>query len=57
MAMFVTNDPLVGAISVSIVALVAPIFAFVAVLALFILLVRFAIKAFYRAKKTTPEAE
>ncbi len=48
---------LVGAIAISIFALVAPIVMFVVVLAFFILLVRFAIKAFYRSKKATPDTE
>jgi hypothetical protein len=48
---------LVGAVVISLLALLAPIVMFVAVLAFFILLVRFAIKAFYRAKKPTPDAE
>jgi hypothetical protein len=48
---------LVGAVVISIFALVAPIVMFVVVLTFFILLVRFAIKAFYRAKKPTPDTE
>ncbi|MBE9158681.1 DUF4126 domain-containing protein [Nodosilinea sp. LEGE 06152] len=48
---------LVGAVVISILALLAPVVMFVVVLAFFILLVRFAIKAFYRAKKPAPDAE
>ncbi|MEA5449208.1 DUF4126 domain-containing protein [Leptolyngbya sp. CCNP1308] len=48
---------LIGAVVISLLALFAPIVMFVLVLAFFILLVRFAIKAFYRSKKTAPEAE
>ncbi|MGG6237850.1 DUF4126 domain-containing protein [Nodosilinea sp. AN01ver1] len=48
---------LVGAVAISVFALVAPVLMFVLVLAFFILLVRFAIKAFYRAKKPAPDAK
>jgi hypothetical protein len=48
---------LVGAIAISLLALVAPIVMFMVVLTCFILLVRFAIKAFYRSKKAAPDTE
>ncbi|HSM81209.1 MAG TPA: DUF4126 domain-containing protein [Nodosilinea sp.] len=55
--LIIAGIELVGAIAVSVLALVAPIAVFVVVLAFFILLVRFAIKAFYRTKKPAPDAE
>ncbi|MBD2112027.1 MULTISPECIES: DUF4126 domain-containing protein [Cyanophyceae] len=55
--LIIAGVELVGAIVISLLALVAPIVMFVLVLAVFILLVRFAIKAFYRSKKAAPEAE
>ncbi|MGB3311187.1 MAG: DUF4126 domain-containing protein [Nodosilinea sp.] len=48
---------LLGAVVISLLALVAPIVMFVVILTFFILLVRFAIKAFYRAKQPAPDAE
>ena len=48
---------LVGAIVISLLALVAPLVMFVVVLTCFVLLVRFAIKAFYRSKKAVTDAE
>lgn len=54
--LIIAGVELVGAVLISVLALVAPIVMFVAVLAFFILLVRFAIKAFYRAQKAVPEA-
>lgn len=55
--LIIAGVELVGAIAIALLALVAPIVMFVLVLAFFILLVRFAIKAFYRSKKTVPDAE
>lgn len=55
--LIIAGVELVGAIVISLLALVAPIVMFVLVLACFILLVRFAIKAFYRSKKPAPDAE
>lgn len=55
--LIIAGVELIGAIALSLLALVAPIVMFVLVLACFILLVRFAIKAFYRSKKTAPDAE
>ncbi|MBW4461118.1 MAG: DUF4126 domain-containing protein [Nodosilinea sp. WJT8-NPBG4] len=55
--LIIAGVELVGAIVISLLALVAPIVMFVLVLAFFILLVRFAIKAFYRSKKAAPDAE
>ncbi|MBW4483568.1 MAG: DUF4126 domain-containing protein [Tildeniella torsiva UHER 1998/13D] len=55
--LIIAGVELVGAIVLSLLALVAPIVMFVLVLAFFILLVRFAIKAFYRSKKPAPDAE
>ncbi|PSR12895.1 DUF4126 domain-containing protein, partial [filamentous cyanobacterium CCP3] len=55
--LIIAGVELVGAIAISIFALVAPIVMFVVVLTFFILLVRFAIKAFYRAKKPAPDTE
>lgn len=55
--LIIAGVELVGAIALSVLALVAPIVMFVVVLTFFILLVRFAIKAFYRAKKVAPEAD
>jgi hypothetical protein len=55
--LIIAGVELVGAVVISILALLAPIVMFVAVLACFILLVRFAIKAFYRSKKPAPEPE
>ncbi|MBD1916144.1 MULTISPECIES: DUF4126 domain-containing protein [Cyanophyceae] len=55
--LIIAGVELVGAIVISLLALVAPIVMFVLVLACFILLVRFVIKAFYRSKKTAPDAE
>jgi hypothetical protein len=54
--LIIAGVELVGAVLISVLALVAPIVMFVAVLAFFILLVRFAIKAFYRTQKAVPEA-
>ncbi len=54
--LIIAGVELVGAVLISVLALVAPIVMFVAVLAFFILLVRFAIKAFYRTQKPAPEA-
>ena len=48
---------LLGAIALSVLALTAPLVAFVGSLALFILLIRFGVKAFYRSKNTPVEAE
>jgi hypothetical protein len=48
---------LLGAIALSVLALTAPILAFVGVLVLFIVLIRFGIKAFYKTKKTPAEAD
>ncbi|WOD39367.1 DUF4126 domain-containing protein [Nodosilinea sp. E11] len=48
---------LVGAVVISVLALLAPVVMFVLVLAFFILLVRFAIKAFYRTQKPAPDSE
>ncbi|WP_017297575.1 DUF4126 domain-containing protein [Nodosilinea nodulosa] len=48
---------LLGAIAIAVLSLVAPIVMFVVVLACFVLLVRFAIKAFYRAQKSAPDSE
>ncbi|PZV03836.1 MAG: DUF4126 domain-containing protein [Leptolyngbya sp.] len=55
--LIIAGVELVGAIAIALLALVAPIVMFVLVLACFILLVRFAIKAFYRSKKTASDAE
>ncbi len=55
--LIIVGVELVGAIAIARLALVAPIVMFVLVLAFFILLVRFAIKAFYRSKKAAPDAE
>jgi len=55
--LIIAGVELVGAIAISLLALVAPIVMFVVVLTVFILLVRFAIKAFYRANKAAPEGE
>ncbi|MFQ4136857.1 DUF4126 domain-containing protein [Nodosilinea sp. PGN35] len=55
--LIIAGVELVGAIAIALLALVAPIVMFVLVLACFILLVRFAIKAFYRSKKAAPDAE
>ncbi|MBD2231750.1 DUF4126 domain-containing protein [Phormidium tenue] len=55
--LIIAGVELVGAIAIALLALVAPIVMFVLVLAFFILLVRFAIKAFYRSKKAAPDAE
>lgn len=55
--LIIAGVELVGAIAIALLALVAPIVMFVLVLAFFILLVRFAIKAFYRSKKPAPDAE
>ena len=55
--LIIAGVELVGAIAISIFALVAPIVVFVLVLTFFILLVRFAIKAFYRSKKAAPNPE
>lgn len=55
--LIIAGVELVGAIAIALLALVAPIVMFVLVLAFFILLVRFAIKAFYRSKKAAPEVE
>lgn len=55
--LIIAGVELVGAMVISILALLAPILMFVAVLACFILLVRFVIKAFYRSKKPAPEPE
>lgn len=55
--LIIAGVELVGAIALSILALVAPIVMFVVVLTFFILLVRFVIKAFYRSKKAAPEAD
>jgi hypothetical protein len=55
--LIIAGVELVGAVLISVLALVAPIVMFVAVLAFFILLVRFAIKAFYRAQKPAPDPE
>lgn len=55
--LIIAGVELIGAIVISLLALVAPIVMFVLVLAFFILLVRFAIKAFYRSKKTASDAE
>lgn len=55
--LIIAGVELIGAIVISLLALVAPIVMFVLVLAFFILLVRFAIKAFYRSKKPAPDAE
>jgi hypothetical protein len=55
--LIIAGVELVGAVLISVLALLAPIVVLVAVLACFILLVRFAIKAFYRSKKPTPEPE
>ncbi|MGB3137148.1 MAG: DUF4126 domain-containing protein [Nodosilinea sp.] len=55
--LIIAGVELVGAIAISVFALVAPVAVFVVVLAFFILLVRFAVKAFYRARKPAPEAE
>lgn len=55
--LIIAGVELIGAIAIALLALMAPIVVFVLVLACFILLVRFAIKAFYRSKKTTSEVE
>ncbi|MGB3201696.1 MAG: DUF4126 domain-containing protein [Nodosilinea sp.] len=55
--LIIAGVELVGAIAISVFALVAPIVMFVLVLAFFILLVRFAFKAFYRAKQPAPDGE
>jgi hypothetical protein len=48
---------LIGALALSVLALTAPLLAFVGVLVLFILLVRFGVKAFYRSKQPTAESD
>jgi len=48
---------LLGAIALSILALTAPLAAFVGGLALFILLIRIGVKSFYAAKKPTANAD
>ncbi|MBE9139248.1 DUF4126 domain-containing protein [Nodosilinea sp. LEGE 07088] len=50
--LIVAGVELIGAIVISLLALLVPVVVFVAVLAFFILLVRFAIKAFYRSKQS-----
>ncbi len=55
--LIIAGVELVGAVVISILALLVPVVMFVAVLAFFILLVRFAIKAFYRSKKAAPDTE
>jgi hypothetical protein len=50
--LIVAGVELVGAIVISLLALLVPIVVFIAVLAFFILLVRFAIKAFYRSRQS-----
>lgn len=55
--LIIAGVELVGAIVISLLALVAPIVMFVLVLACFILLVRFVIKAFYRSKKAASDVE
>jgi len=55
--LIIAGVELVGAVVISILALLAPVVMFVLVLACFILLGRFAIKAFYRAQKPAPDAE
>jgi hypothetical protein len=55
--LIIAGVELIGAVVISILALLAPVVMFVLVLAFFILLVRFVIKAFYRAQKPAPDAE
>ena len=55
--LIIAGVELVGAVVISSLALLAPVVMFGLVLAFFILLVRFGIKAFYRTRKPAPDAE
>jgi hypothetical protein len=55
--LIIAGVELLGAVVISVLALLAPVVMFVLVLAFFILLVRFVIKAFYRSKKPAADVE